>query len=215
MESIHKSKAEKAREKTLFDQFEAKRAKSKASRERKSARREERLAQVSSFLFMSFFLYIILYWCIWSKRWLQLPPLTGLFFSFTCTCFDMTKNCFCSMFEIKWHYVWLLFLTSLPDSTLWKFIRDHLSELQNELSSQWQSKFLDIYISSVHCLICCLIICIWWFYAVVPRRARSRMCEYIICLLGFVAIQRTISSPLHYEANVDNAIFGPALLHFF
>lgn len=41
------------------------------------------------------------------------------------------------------------------------------------------------------------------------------MCEYIICLLGFVAIQRTISSPLHYEANVDNAIFGPALLHFF
>ncbi|THG09335.1 hypothetical protein TEA_007912 [Camellia sinensis var. sinensis] len=45
MESIHKSKAEKAREKTLFDQFEAKRAKSKASRERKIARREERLAQ--------------------------------------------------------------------------------------------------------------------------------------------------------------------------
>lgn len=31
MESIHKSKAEKAREKTLSDQFEAKRAKSKAS----------------------------------------------------------------------------------------------------------------------------------------------------------------------------------------
>ncbi|EHA8587175.1 60S ribosomal protein L19-3 [Cocos nucifera] len=45
MESIHKSKAEKAREKTLSDQFEAKRAKSKASRERKFARREERLAQ--------------------------------------------------------------------------------------------------------------------------------------------------------------------------
>ncbi|KAL5983663.1 60S ribosomal protein L19C [Asimina triloba] len=45
MESIHKSKAEKAREKTLSDQFEAKRAKSKASRERKNARREERLAQ--------------------------------------------------------------------------------------------------------------------------------------------------------------------------
>ncbi|TVU50809.1 hypothetical protein EJB05_02199 [Eragrostis curvula] len=45
MESIHKSKAEKAREKTLSDQFEAKRAKSKASRERKIARREERLAQ--------------------------------------------------------------------------------------------------------------------------------------------------------------------------
>lgn len=65
MESIHKSKAEKAREKTLFDQFEAKRAKNKASRERKSARREERLAQVSSlFILCHFFLYIILYWCI-------------------------------------------------------------------------------------------------------------------------------------------------------
>ncbi|MBA0714085.1 hypothetical protein Golax_013081, partial [Gossypium laxum] len=47
MESIHKSKAEKAREKTLSDQFEAKRAKNKASRERKMARREERLAQVN------------------------------------------------------------------------------------------------------------------------------------------------------------------------
>ncbi|KAG9459489.1 hypothetical protein H6P81_003997 [Aristolochia fimbriata] len=45
MESIHKSKAEKAREKTLSDQYEARRAKSKASRERKIARREERLAQ--------------------------------------------------------------------------------------------------------------------------------------------------------------------------
>ncbi|CAN8259077.1 unnamed protein product [Cochlearia groenlandica] len=45
MESIHKSKAEKAREKTLSDQFEAKRVKNKASRERKFARREERLAQ--------------------------------------------------------------------------------------------------------------------------------------------------------------------------
>ncbi|CAK9145611.1 unnamed protein product [Ilex paraguariensis] len=45
MESIHKSKAEKAREKSLSDQFEAKRAKNKASRERKIARREERLAQ--------------------------------------------------------------------------------------------------------------------------------------------------------------------------
>uniref|UniRef100_A0A6N2KAU6 Ribosomal protein L19 n=1 Tax=Salix viminalis TaxID=40686 RepID=A0A6N2KAU6_SALVM len=45
MESIHKSKAEKAREKTLSDQFEAKRASNKASRERKFARREERLAQ--------------------------------------------------------------------------------------------------------------------------------------------------------------------------
>ncbi|CDY18029.1 BnaC03g31010D [Brassica napus] len=38
-------KAEKAREKTLSDQFEAKRAKNKASRERKHARREERLAK--------------------------------------------------------------------------------------------------------------------------------------------------------------------------
>ncbi|KAL5988086.1 60S ribosomal protein L19B [Asimina triloba] len=45
MESIHKSKTEKAREKTLSDQFEAKRAKSKASRERKIARREEQLTQ--------------------------------------------------------------------------------------------------------------------------------------------------------------------------
>uniref|UniRef100_M4EX11 Large ribosomal subunit protein eL19 domain-containing protein n=1 Tax=Brassica campestris TaxID=3711 RepID=M4EX11_BRACM len=45
MESIHKSKAEKAREKNLSDQFEAKRAKNKASRERKHARREERLAK--------------------------------------------------------------------------------------------------------------------------------------------------------------------------
>eukprot|EP00270_Netrium_digitus_P011160 TRINITY_DN352_c0_g1_i1.p1 TRINITY_DN352_c0_g1~~TRINITY_DN352_c0_g1_i1.p1 ORF type:complete len:234 (-),score=61.83 TRINITY_DN352_c0_g1_i1:363-992(-) len=45
MESIHKSKAERAREKTLSDQFEARRAKNKATRERKIARREERLAQ--------------------------------------------------------------------------------------------------------------------------------------------------------------------------
>ncbi|KAM3306921.1 60S ribosomal protein L19-2 [Capsicum chinense] len=45
MENIHKTKAEKAREKTLSDQFEVRRAKNKASRERKFARREERLAQ--------------------------------------------------------------------------------------------------------------------------------------------------------------------------
>ncbi|KAM1494497.1 hypothetical protein ACFXTN_026607 [Malus domestica] len=45
MESIHKSKAEKAKKKTLSDQFEAKRANNKPSRERKHAKREERLAQ--------------------------------------------------------------------------------------------------------------------------------------------------------------------------
>eukprot|EP00271_Cylindrocystis_brebissonii_P008704 TRINITY_DN23188_c0_g1_i1.p1 TRINITY_DN23188_c0_g1~~TRINITY_DN23188_c0_g1_i1.p1 ORF type:complete len:212 (-),score=46.55 TRINITY_DN23188_c0_g1_i1:673-1308(-) len=45
MESIHKSKAEKAREKSLSDQFEARRAKNKATRERKLGRREERQAQ--------------------------------------------------------------------------------------------------------------------------------------------------------------------------
>ncbi len=44
MEAVHKEKAEKAREKTLADQFEARRAKNKASRDRKAARREERLA---------------------------------------------------------------------------------------------------------------------------------------------------------------------------
>ncbi|MCL7046336.1 hypothetical protein MKW94_006854, partial [Papaver nudicaule] len=44
MESIHRSKVEIAREKTLSDQFEAKGTKKKASRERKHARREEHLA---------------------------------------------------------------------------------------------------------------------------------------------------------------------------
>ena len=47
MESIHKAKAEKIREKTIADQFEARRAKNKATRTRKIARREERLAAVS------------------------------------------------------------------------------------------------------------------------------------------------------------------------
>ncbi|GAB2283670.1 hypothetical protein Dimus_018170 [Dionaea muscipula] len=46
MESIRKSKAEKVREKTLSNQFEAKRAENKASWERMFARREECLAQV-------------------------------------------------------------------------------------------------------------------------------------------------------------------------
>ena len=44
IESIHVQKAEKLREKTIADQFEARRAKNKAARERKLQRREERLA---------------------------------------------------------------------------------------------------------------------------------------------------------------------------
>ena len=44
MEAIHKTKAEKAREKSIADQFEARRTKNKVTRERKIARREERLA---------------------------------------------------------------------------------------------------------------------------------------------------------------------------
>ncbi|GAB2270814.1 hypothetical protein Dimus_005681 [Dionaea muscipula] len=47
MESIRKSKAEKAREKTLSNHFEAKHAENKASWERKFATREECLAQVA------------------------------------------------------------------------------------------------------------------------------------------------------------------------
>ena len=47
MEAIHHLKAEKIREKAIADQFEARRAKNKSSRERKLARREERLSSVS------------------------------------------------------------------------------------------------------------------------------------------------------------------------
>ncbi len=46
MEAIHKQKAEKIREKAIADQFEARRAKNKTTRERKIARREERLTSV-------------------------------------------------------------------------------------------------------------------------------------------------------------------------
>merc|ERR1712238_228697 len=42
METIHKTKAEKLREKTLSDQFEARRVKGKACRERKMGRRDDR-----------------------------------------------------------------------------------------------------------------------------------------------------------------------------
>lgn len=42
MESIHKAKAEKARTKALEEQFEARRAKNKAARERKAKRAEDR-----------------------------------------------------------------------------------------------------------------------------------------------------------------------------
>ena len=45
MENIHKTKSEKAREKSIADQFEARRAKNKSTRERKIGRREELFAQ--------------------------------------------------------------------------------------------------------------------------------------------------------------------------
>ena len=48
MEAIHKQKAEKIREKAIADQFEARRAKNKTTRERKIARREERLTSVGT-----------------------------------------------------------------------------------------------------------------------------------------------------------------------
>ncbi|KIY96336.1 60S ribosomal protein L19-2 [Monoraphidium neglectum] len=44
MEAVHKQKAEKVREKNIADQLEARRVKNRASRERKAARREERIA---------------------------------------------------------------------------------------------------------------------------------------------------------------------------
>ena len=44
MEYIHKEKAEKLRERSIAEQFEARRTKNKESRERKIARREERFA---------------------------------------------------------------------------------------------------------------------------------------------------------------------------
>lgn len=83
MESIHKSKAEKAREKTLSDQFEAKRAKNKASRERKNARREERLAQV--LLKLSF-----KYFCICFTRLNKLCHREGLVHSIVHLQFNYT-----------------------------------------------------------------------------------------------------------------------------
>lgn len=43
MEAIHKEKAEKAREKAITDQFEARRQKGKATRARKHQSREDRL----------------------------------------------------------------------------------------------------------------------------------------------------------------------------
>ena len=43
MEAVHDMKAEKAIEKSIAEQLDARRAKNKAARERKLARREERL----------------------------------------------------------------------------------------------------------------------------------------------------------------------------
>lgn len=61
MESIHKSKSEKQREKKLIDEFETKRIKCKANRERKIARRDERFALVCILLpFILNFLHFLL-----------------------------------------------------------------------------------------------------------------------------------------------------------
>merc|ERR1711937_728795 len=49
MESIHKEKAERLREKAIAEQFDARRTKNKAARLRKLERREERLAQGLNF----------------------------------------------------------------------------------------------------------------------------------------------------------------------
>merc|ERR1712118_31960 len=49
MESIHKEKAERLREKSIAEQFDARRTKNKAARLRKLERREERLAQGLNF----------------------------------------------------------------------------------------------------------------------------------------------------------------------
>ena len=58
MEAIHHMKAEKIREKAIADQFEARRAKNKTTRERKSARREERISAVDFHaLYCKVFLY--------------------------------------------------------------------------------------------------------------------------------------------------------------
>merc|ERR1712100_596721 len=49
MESIHKEKAEKLREKAIAEQYDSRRTKNKAARLRKLERREERLAQGLNF----------------------------------------------------------------------------------------------------------------------------------------------------------------------
>ena len=50
MEAIHKTKAEKSREKNLADQFEARRTRAKAARERKLVRRTERQVSLAPLL---------------------------------------------------------------------------------------------------------------------------------------------------------------------